>query len=254
MFGLQNFRGSCWVNACLQGIFRIPEVQKRYDEGTFEKDNLIDEYMCKIWKTSGQEGLRDLFKMVKTTHMPAGEGIGDSHELMQHICDKLPFLDKLCRFKVADSLVCKKCKERTLKEDSVIEFDITSAAPNTPILNCIQGAVTPYDIDEWKCEKCKNLGCTKSHLIGSFPQVMIFHVTSINGSVNYSSILVLNSKKYALISVVCYNGAHWWSYGRNIPPGSSWCKIDDQRVENYGPKQFPVSTNMRMLIYYRLEE
>ena len=136
----------------------------------------------------------------------------------------------------------------------MIEFDITTTEPDTPILDCIQRVVAPTKIDTWKCEKCNKLGCTNNYLIGSFPKVMLFHVRSINGSVGYSSILVLNKKKYALIGIVCYNGSHWWTYGRNIPPGSPWCKIDDQHIQNFGPKQFPVSTAMRMLIYYQLDE
>ena len=31
--------------------------------------------------------------------MPAGQGIGDSHELLVHLCDKLSYLDQLFRFK-----------------------------------------------------------------------------------------------------------------------------------------------------------
>jgi len=254
MFGLQNFKGSCWVNACLQGIFRIPEVQTRYSEGIFEQGNVLDECLCKIWRTQGQEGIKEFFQSVKTIHMPAGDGIGDSHELLQHLCDRLPFLDKLCRFKVANSVQCKSCSTKTLKEDSVIEFDITTTEPDTPILECIQSIVKPVEVDTWKCDKCNKLGCTNNYLIGSFPQVMVFHVRSIDGSVGYSSILVLNQKKYALIGIICYNGAHWWTYGRNLPPGSSWFKIDDKHIQDFGRKQFPVSTAMRMLIYYRLEE
>ena len=30
--------------------------------------------------------------------------------------------------------------------------------------------------------------------------------------------------------------------------------LDDERVQEYGPKQFPLSSNMRLLIYYRLDE
>ena len=66
MFGLQNFKGSCWVNACIQGIFRIPEVQTRYSEGIFEQGNVLDECLCKIWKTQGQEGIKEFFQSVKT--------------------------------------------------------------------------------------------------------------------------------------------------------------------------------------------
>ena len=254
MFGLHNFRGSCWVNACLQSIFRIPEVQQRYSTGTFDSNNVIDNALHTIWKSSGKAGLRDFFETVKTEAMPAGNGIGDTHELLNHLCDKLPFLDKLCRFKNAQVTKCKSCGKSETREDTTIEFTLASNEANKPITQCIQEVVTPINVDDWKCEKCKNMGCTRQYLIGSFPRVMAFNVTSNVGTIGYSPILVLNSKKYALVSIACYNGSHWWTFGRNIPPGSSWYKFDDEHIQDFGPKQFPLSSSMRVLIYYRLEE
>jgi uncharacterized UBP type Zn finger protein len=253
MFGLSNFRGSCWVNTCIQAIFRIPEVQERYDKETFDKDNIIDECLCKIWKSNGEDGLKQFFDVVRTDTMPAGNGIGDTHELLQYVCDKLPFVDELMRFKIADSITCINCNTRELKEDSVIEFPISSNEKNRPMINCIAEAVQEHTIDEWKCEKCKKTGCKKQQLIGSFPKVMLFHMIPTEGSVDYSSILALNNHQYALISVSCYNGMHWWGYGRNMPPGSSWYTLNDRQVQEHGPKQFPISNKMRLLIYYRLE-
>jgi hypothetical protein len=87
------------------------------------------------------------------------------------------------------------------------------------------------------------------------PKVMVFHLVSMDDtSIDYSSILVLNSKRYALLSIICYNGSHWWTRGRNMPIGSSWFTLDDTSVSDHGSRQFPVSNMMRMLIYYRLEE
>lgn len=253
MFGLQNFRGSCWVNTCIQAVLRIPEVQQRYTEKKHDEKNFLDEALYKIWSTNGQEGLKYFFDSVKKDNLPAGQDIGDAHELLMYLCDKLPFLDELCRFKIADSITCKGCSKKELKEDSVTEYSISSENPFTPISDCIMKSVTPYDIDDWKCETCKNTGCVKQQLIGSFPKVMIFHKISTDSSIHYSSILGLNGKQYALLSVSCYNGCHWWSYGRNMPPGSSWYTLDDNNITEHGPKQFPVSGNMRLLIYYRLE-
>ena len=104
MFGLNNFRGSCWVNTCLQAIFRIPELQQRYSSETFQPENPTDESLSKIWKSKGEDGLKQLFDTVRTQYMPAGNGIGDAHELLQYLCDKLPILDTLMRHKVADSI------------------------------------------------------------------------------------------------------------------------------------------------------
>lgn len=255
MFGLHNYRGSCWVNAAIQAIFRIPDVQERYNSGTFEKGNIVDECLCKLWSSKGEYGLRDFFEAVRTDTMPAGLDIGDSHELIQYLCDKLPFLDKICRFKIAHTNECIHCKKKSTTHDSVIEFSLDSAeGTRVPLSNCIAKTVEAYKIDEWKCESCNETGGMRQQLIGSFPNCMMFHAPLVGTTIDYSSILVLNKNKYALSSVVCFNGGHWWTYGRNMPPGSSWFVLDDTNIHEHGPKQFPVSSQMRILIYYRLNE
>jgi uncharacterized UBP type Zn finger protein len=253
MFGLQNFRGSCWVNSALQAIFRIPEVQQRYNDKAFEEGNVIDECLSKIWNSKGQEGLKEFFDAVRTETMPAGNGIGDTHELIVYLCDKLPFLDTLMRFKIADSIECINCSDKQVKEDSVVEFSISSEKKNKPLGECIAESVRENTIEGWKCEKCNKNGCKKQQLIGSFPKAIVFHMIPTEGSVDYSSILCLNKRNYALISVSCHSSMHWWGYGRNMPPGSPWYTLNDRQVVEHGPKQFPVSTRMRLLIYYRLE-
>lgn len=255
MFGLNNYRGSCWVNAAIQAVFLFPNIQKRYTEGKFEKGNIIDECLYKIWKSKGEHGLKDLFEAVRTDTMPAGVDIGDSHELFQYLCDKLPFLDKECRFKVAHIINCNNCNYKSTTEDSIIEFPLDSVVgQHVPLSECISKTVQPYTVNEWKCEKCGSLGGTRQQLIGTFPNTFIFHAPLSNTSIDYSSILILNKNKYALSSVICFNGGHWWTYGRNMPPGSSWYTLDDNNVIEHGPKQFPVTTQMRILIYYRLNE
>jgi uncharacterized UBP type Zn finger protein len=254
MFGLQNFNGSCWVNACLQAVFRFPEVQQRYSNNQSDKTNPIDVSLENIWISRGKIGLKDFFDVVRTATMPAGKGIGDSHELFSFLCDKLPYLDDLCRFKVADTIECISCKNKDIREDSLIQYTVTSNGKHVPISQCIMNTVTPNIIADWNCDKFKNKCCTRQHLIGIFPKIMIFYMSSSDGSIDYSSLLVLNNKKYALSSVVCYNGSHWWTRGRNMPPGSSWFTLDDQSVTEHGSKQFPVSNMMRILIYYRLED
>lgn len=253
MFGLKNFRGSCWVNTCLQAVFRIPEVQQRYGSVTFVPENEIDAGLHKIWRSKGDDGLREFFDSVRTATMPAGQGIGDAHELFQYLCDKLKFLDELCRFKVADCITCKSCDYKEIREDSVCEFSLSTDKRNTPLTTSIAQTATPHDIDTWKCEKCNKMGCKKQQLMGTFPKVMVFHMIPTQGSIDYSSILVLNGKQYALIAVSCFNGGHWWGYGRNMPPGASWYTLNDTQVSEHGPKQFPVAHNMRLLIYYRLD-
>jgi ubiquitin C-terminal hydrolase len=234
-------------------IFRIPDVQERYNTGTFDKDNSIDECLCKIWNSKGIDGLKEFFEAVRTATMPAGKGIGDSHELLQYLCDKLPCLDKLVRFKIADTIQCKTCQHKDVREDSVIEFAIATDKRVATLVDCIAEVVKPHEIAEWKCEKCGNLGCIKQQLIGSFPKVMMFHLIPLYGSVDYTSMIGLNKRDYALVSLSCFNGGHWWAYGRNMPPGTSWYTLNDRQVQEHSPTQFPLSKLARVLIYYRLE-
>jgi ubiquitin C-terminal hydrolase len=199
MFGLNNFSGSCWVNACLQGIFRLPEVIDRYTRESHDRDNVVDVSLNKIWNSQGKEGLKDFFLAARTATMPAGNDIGDSNELLIHLCDKLPFLDELCRFKTAEQIKCP-CGFSQIREDTATEYELHPAARNTPITDCIAKAVQPESLDGWKCDKCSEVGkATKQSLIGSFPKVMVFRVTSQNSSLQYSSVLVINSKKYYLL-------------------------------------------------------
>ena len=251
-FGLRNQRGSCWVNATLQSIFRIPDVQVRFHDEAYDKTNPVEVALHKIWSSGGEDGLKDFYACVNTTLMPAGEGIGDSHELLEFLCDKVPFLDKMFRFKVANQVSCKNCRWSELKRDSMIEYPIVPSGPKQTLVNAIHEATTPLVIDDWKCEACKNSGCSKQFLMGTFPQILTFHVTSLKSTVTYSSVLTLNGKNYALFAVICFDGGHWWTYGRDLPPGKPWVFYNDANVQTHSPNQFPLSDNMRLLMYYRL--
>jgi ubiquitin C-terminal hydrolase len=255
-FGLRNQRGSCWVNATLQAIFRIPDVQTRYTAEAALEASPVDVSLQEIWSSRGEEGLKSFYDCVRTAVMPAGEGIGDSHELLEFLCDKLPFLDKLCRFKVANVVKCSNpsCEYKDTKVDSLIEFSISPNGRKQSLTDCVAQAVSPSVIPDWTCEKCKHRGCTKQLLMSTFPQVFVFHTTSLNTSVSYMTLLILNGQKYALSAVVCFNGGHWWTYGRGMPPGKDWVEYDDSNLHNHGPNHFPLSDTMRLLFYYRINE
>jgi ubiquitin C-terminal hydrolase len=253
-FGLRNQRGSCWVNATLQAIFRLPELQDRYSNDKADENNPVDLCLQEIWCSKGDEGLKGLYDCIKTGVMPAGEGIGDSHELLEFLCDKLPFLDKLCRFKMSHQVKCVNCDYSDLRTDSLIEFSVTPTAKKQGLIACIGSAVQPVSIADWTCEKCKGKGCSKQLLMATFPDVFVFHCTTLDTSVSYSPLLNINGNRYALSSVVCFNGGHWWTYGRSQPPGSNWVEFNDQHVRDHGPHSFPLSDTMRLLFYYRLKE
>lgn len=219
-----------------------------------DDSNPIDVHLTGIYKTSGKDHLREFMNCVRTVYMPAGQSIGDSHELVTSLCDKLPWLDKSMRFKIAAQLTCKSCGFKRLKEDSVIELDIQPSRPRMPLLDALQEFVAPHEIEGWECDGCKTKQtCVSQTLFGSFPRTLMIHRSSLSHTLDYASILVLNGNKYALGAVICFNGGHWWTYARDMPPGKSWYELNDSHVRQMTPTQFPVAGTMRMLLYFLLE-
>lgn len=255
MFGLRNKNGSCWINAALQAVFRIPDLQTRFNEGNEDDSNTVETCLSEIWGSKGDEGLKQLYECVKVSpHMPAGEDIGDSHELIDFLLDKVPFLDKLLRFKVANAIRCSNCAHQETKPDTLTEFSIAPTAKKQTVSDAIAEAVRPVTIPDWKCDACGQRGCTKQLLLAEFPQVLMFHQTSIGTSASYTPVLVLNKIRYALVSVVCFTGGHWFTWGRNLPPGQPWYRLDDGHIQSHAGNFFPLADNMRLLLYYRLNE
>lgn len=252
-FGLRNKNGSCWINAALQAIFRIPEVQQRLNDDQTETP--VEECLAEIWASRGDEGLKALFECIKvSSQLPAGEGIGDSHELIEFLCDKIPFLDKLMRFKVVNKITCKHCPFTVHQNDTFTEFSIAPNHAKQTVADAIAEAVKPVTIDDWKCDDCSNRGCTKQLFITEFPDVLMFHQTSMNTTTSYTPVIVMNNIRYALFSIVCFAGKHWFTWGRDLPPGKPWYRFDDQHVQSHSATFMPHDDRMRLLMYYRLKE
>jgi ubiquitin C-terminal hydrolase len=251
MFGLANNKGSCWVNATVQAIFRIPEVQRRYDTLSCAKDSPVDMALQKLWITEGTNGLQDLYASIKSTDLPAGESIGDSHELLMALCDKLPWLDKLLRFGFGTNIQCNSCDYSNIVKESVLEFPVTPSESCKTLADSIQLSVRPFTDSQWTCETCKKSGCTQQYLLADLPQILVFHRRNLKNQFEYPSVLVLNKHRYTLFAVVCYNGGHWWTIGRDLPPGKAWVTYDDDTVRKHDPTHFPIAGGMRMLFYSR---
>lgn len=254
MFGLRNKNGSCWINAALQAVFRIPDLQTRFSENEEDTNVPVEVCLAEIWGSKGDEGLKAFYECIRVSsiHMPAGQGIGDSHELIEFLCDKVPFLDQLLRFKVVNSIQCLHCSYTDKRPDTMLEFSIAPTERQQTVRDAILAAVQPSTIPDWTCDSCKGKGCQKQLLLGEFPKVLLFHQTSIGTSVTYTPILVVNGHRYALLAVTCFTGGHWFTWGRNMPPGQPWVRYDDMNVHAHDGTHMPLADNMRLLLYYRL--
>lgn len=251
MFGLRNYGGSCWLNSCLQTLFRIPEVSQRYSEGSEESE--VDKSLTKIWKSNGQDGLKDLFDAINNSkdnayEMLAGKSVGDANEALIYLCDKLPFLEKLCKFNVNEIIECE-CGYNRVIEDTQIQFQIYPKQRSS-LTQSILDKVSPEKLDGWKCDKCSERGKAITKLVmKNFPKVLVFKLLS-NIPINLSQTLVINSNKYELLSCALFNGGHWWACGK--PLGQPWIIFNDTHIQQLHMNQQPQISQSKMLIYYRV--
>jgi hypothetical protein len=58
-------------------------------------------------------------------------------ELLEFFCDALPFLDKLCRFKMSHQVKCVNCDYSDLRTESLIEFSVTPTTKKQGLITCI---------------------------------------------------------------------------------------------------------------------
>lgn len=241
MFGLPNISGSCWVNAALQGLYAYPYMK----EHKSDESNPVDKSFTEVYTSKGTNGLLDLFNYIRTSYIPAGHDLGDSHELILHLCDKMPWLDHLIRFKMANKLTCKTCGYNVLKEESTLEIGLSPSTKKMSILDALNEFVQPSEIEGWVCDKCKEKRiCIVQTLFGTFPKILMLH----GSSVRYSKSLILNKRQYELFAVICFNGGHWWSYGRQE---SEWYELDDTNVRQI--EKLNVVSTMRILLYFLIE-
>lgn len=245
MFGITNIGGSCWINACLQGLFTIPQVKDRYSSST-ELQNNLDSCLKNIWSSRASiSSLAALFPEITTKTTPAGRGIGDSHELFVIMCDKLPFLDNLCSFETANVIKCSCGNQSIHKHKSNNLFIHTSGKLTDSIL----ASTNPEKIDSYSdCSICSATtktvsGCVNRFIMCTFPDLLVINILP-NTNVQFGSEITLNQNKYELISVICNSGGHWFGYYNH----GKWMLGDDTNVTETGVN---IRSHVRVLFYIK---
>lgn len=128
-------------------------------------------------------------------------------------------------------------------------------------------------IDNWKCDKCKTIGCTKTTSIFTLPNYLIIHLKRANQDNKLENTITFpldeldltkyieeskqdkNNYIYSLYAVNNHigniNDGHYWSYCKNLD--KSWYCFDDENVSKLhrGFDSEIVTKNAYILFYYR---
>lgn len=176
-----------------------------------------------------------------------------------------------------NNIKCNNCK---YESSSIFEFfnSININLNNSNSLNkCLDYYFNTTIIDDWKCDKCNNLGCSRQLNLWSLPNYLIIHLKRFdeNGNKIKSYIdfpiddldlthYICNKKKdpnnyiYTLYAVNYHEGnmknGHYWTSVKNI--NSEWYTFNNgnvtkQHMDSDNIKTQIVTPNAYILFYYK---
>jgi ubiquitin C-terminal hydrolase len=142
--------------------------------------------------------------------------------------------------------------------------------------NCLDNYFSKSTIEDWKCEKCSNTGCTKSLNLWSLPNYLIIQFKRFDNNGNKINTLIdfpidelnltkyINPKKgdpnnyiYSLYAINYHSGnlrnGHYWSSVKNLD--NEWYILNDGHVSKYNSnsdlKLQLITSDVYLLFYYR---
>jgi hypothetical protein len=173
---------------------------------------------------------------------------------------------------------CKNCQYESnsiFESFNTINLDISNS-PSCVLNECLSNYFTQSSIDDWKCDKCNNSGCSKSLNLWSLPNYLIIQFKrfdnngkKINNLIDFPiddldlTQYVLSKKNdpnnyiYNLYAINYHNGdiqnGHYWTSVRNID--NNWYILNDGHVSKYNNnsdmKMNLVTADAYLLFYYR---
>lgn len=173
-------------------------------------------------------------------------------------------------------LECKKCKDHPYNIEPYITIDVNIPNSKTSI-NLSELIIENFKLetmDEWKCDKCKNIGGVKQLKLWSLPTALVMvikrfdsNMNKISSPVNISEFINFGPKtllsnpeketKYRLVAI----GNHYGSYNNGhytatkLEKNNEWIYCDDtniSKVENIY-NELQNNKNAYMLFYELLD-
>jgi len=174
-----------------------------------------------------------------------------------------------------NSIQCNHCK---YESDNIFEsyncLNINLNNSNT-LNSCFDNYFNNTNINDWKCEKCDNYGCTKSLKLWSLPNYLIIQLKRFDENGNKINTFIdfpiddlditnhiSNKKKdpnhyiYSLYAVNYHSGdiknGHYWSSIKSLD--NTWYTFNDgniNKINNINLKNHIVTSNAYILFYYK---
>jgi len=244
--GLLNHGTNCYVNAGLQCLLCVPELNEYFLKEDFMK-YLQDENAIKFCKSLSEIYQKIFSNSVSEKVSPKSMidlcpmGQNDTHEffvkkLFPSMCEEnkenektnLKTAEKNCKLEelfggvIVNTIICKTCEFESIKQEAFL--DLSLAITGNSLDDCLESYFSEENLPEsaeYLCEKCKVIrSVCKTTKLSEYPKNLILHLKrllpgarKITKRIEYSEILDLTKYsidetivKYKLFAVCVHVG------------------------------------------------
>lgn len=247
-------RNTCYFNSALQTLFHTNSLTNVLlffeNELSNIDDCFVNEYtkIMKIMKNGvvvTKNDINDFFK-VFLREFPFFNNIyiqHDSFETMLCIIDHLYEVFNKCKFNyvkdifdfhIECDLICEKCENVITNKYNQRNICIENTSKN--IQDGLNSTFSNEKMDDYTCEKCKEIKCYKTYKIEKLPHVLIININSYDNygkkvqlQTNIDRVVTINDKKYKIYASICHHGSsNNGHYTTSIIYNDDYYIIDDE--------------------------
>jgi ubiquitin carboxyl-terminal hydrolase 8 len=176
---------------------------------------------------------------------------------------------------IYNKISCEKCdfSDDVFEPYNIVSVNIPSVQQKVSLQDCLSTfAGSVEKIENWKCERCTTIGCTKSQSFWSLPNYLIIHLKRFNNGgeklttpidfpiedLNLTQFVSAdkqdpNNYIYSLYAINYHSGdassGHYWSSCRNL--NDNWYLFNDGHVSKIHNTNDLITPDAYILFYYR---
>lgn len=285
--GLKNVKNMCFLNEIIQSLYYTPMLRRNLALAT-DSAVVKDQWLIQLQKLFQElDASRTSKSLIAATDIASliqaastngefqhGEQ-ADAHEAFMLLISKLlegciscrglslsekeqieqsSLIGHIFGMSLSQSVRCKSCGDKSARSRSEYCFCVTCPTEHRGAIDVTELLATytqEEHINEWKCDKCSQVGCVRQAGIHHPPNVLLVHVSRLQRGIcprvtfqkeltiqcDESAPASVQKVRYLLFAVIVYrsmgsNGGHYFAFVRSGRGQSEqWFLADDDDIK-----------------------